>query len=86
MATTPPLPGDPVLYEWATVPSALTFTPAAVVSVCDANPEINPVVHEEAVGVLFFVSSTICDTPQSLAMGDGLGAKGFGCQAWPGSG
>ena len=69
------LPGDPVLYEWATVPSALTFTPAAVVSVCDANPEINPVVHEEAVGVLFFVSSTICDTQQSLAMGARAGAQ-----------
>jgi hypothetical protein len=68
------LPTDPVLYEWATVPSELTFTPAAVVSVCDANPE-NPVVHEEAVGVLFFVTSSICDTPQSLTMNEGWGPK-----------
>jgi len=68
------LPTDPVLYEWATVPSELTFTPAAIVSVCDANPA-NPVVHEEAVGVLFFVTSNICDTPQSLTMNEGWGPR-----------
>jgi hypothetical protein len=67
-------PTDPVLYEWATVPSELTFTPAAIVSVCDANPA-NPVVHEEAVGVLFFVTSNICDTPQSLTMNEGWGPR-----------
>ncbi|HEX6406006.1 MAG TPA: hypothetical protein VFZ90_02330, partial [Gemmatimonadales bacterium] len=69
-----PVPTGPLLYEWATVPSALTFNPTAVVSVCDQNPA-NPVVHEEAVGVLFFVSSTICDTQQSLAMTEGWGPK-----------
>ncbi len=68
------LPQDPVLYEWATVPSGLTYTPAAVVSVCDANPA-NAVLHEEDVGVLFFVNSTICDTPQSMAMIEGWGPK-----------
>jgi hypothetical protein len=65
---------DPVLYEWATVPSELTFNPAAVVSVCDANVG-NAVVHEEAVGVLFFVTSNICDTQQSLTMNEGWGPK-----------
>jgi hypothetical protein len=69
-----PVPTGPLLYEWATVPSALTFNPTAVVSVCDQNPA-NPVVHEEAVGVLFFVSSTICDAQQSLAMTEGWGPK-----------
>jgi hypothetical protein len=68
------VPTDPVLYEWATVPSELTFNPAAVVSVCDANVG-NAVVHEEAVGVLFFVTSNICDTPQSLTMNEGWGPK-----------
>ncbi len=68
-------PTGPVLYEWATVPSEPSFNPAAVVSVCDENPA-NPVVHEEAVGVLFYVSSNICDTQQSLAMGEaGWGPK-----------
>jgi hypothetical protein len=67
-------PTDPVLYEWATVPSELTFTPAAIVSVCDEDPA-NPVVHEEAVGVLFFVTSNICDTPQSMAMAEGWGPR-----------
>ena len=68
------VPTDPVLYEWASVPSELTFTPAAIVSVCDANP-VNPVVHEEAVGVLFFVTSDICDTQQTLTMNEGWGPK-----------
>jgi len=67
-------PTDPVLYEWATVPSALAFSPAAIVSVCDEDPA-NPVVHEEAVGVLFFVTSDICVTPQSLTMNQGWGPK-----------
>jgi hypothetical protein len=64
-----------VLYEWATVPSELTFNPAAIVSVCDDNTASNPVVHEEAVGVLFFVTSDICNTPQSLTMNEGWGPK-----------
>jgi hypothetical protein len=63
-----PTATTPVLYEWATVPSALTFSPVAVVSVCDATPADNPVVFEEAIGVLFFVTSPICDTKRSLTM------------------
>jgi hypothetical protein len=67
-------PGASVLYEWATIPSELTFSPVAVVSVCDENPS-NPVVHEEDVGVLFSVTSPICDTQRSLTMIQGWGPK-----------
>jgi hypothetical protein len=56
----------PLLYEWATVPSALTFSTLAVLSVCDDDLSSTAMVHEEAVGVLAYVNTNICDEAQSL--------------------
>lgn len=56
----------PLSYEWATVPSGLTFSPAAVVSVCDNDLSATAMVHAEAVGVLAYVNSNICNDAQSL--------------------
>jgi hypothetical protein len=58
-------PADEV-FEWATVPSALTFSPGAVFTVCDfaGASTSTTMVHESGVGVLSFVTSGICDTPQ----------------------
>jgi hypothetical protein len=56
----------PLSYEWATVPSGLTFSPPAVVSVCDNDLSATAMVHAEAVGVLAYVNSNICNTSQSL--------------------
>jgi hypothetical protein len=64
-----PVTLDPLLFEWASVPSALTFSPSAVVSVCDNDGSGSAMVHEEAVGVLAYVNTGICDTPtQSVTM------------------
>jgi hypothetical protein len=57
---------DPILYEWATVPSALTFSPSLVLSVCDNDLSGTAMVNEEAVGVLAYFSTTLCDETQSL--------------------
>jgi hypothetical protein len=74
-----PVPSsNPLLFEWATVPSELTFSPAVVVSVCDNEaPSGTAMVHEEAVGVLAYVNSSICSTPQSFTMIE----RGWGPQA-----
>jgi hypothetical protein len=63
-----PVTTTPLLFEWATVPSELTFSPPAVVSVCDNDVSSSAMVHEEAVGVLAFVNSSICNDTQSQTM------------------
>jgi hypothetical protein len=61
------VPNTPTLvYDWASVPSAVTFAPAAVVSVCDEDNSGTAMVHEEDIGVLAYVETTICDQTQSL--------------------
>jgi hypothetical protein len=65
-----PVTLSPLVFEWATVPSALTFSTPAVVSVCDNDASGTAMVHEDAVGVLAYVNSSICNTPQSLTMID----------------
>ena len=57
---------SPLVYEWATVPSALTFSPEVVISVCDGDASQSAMVHEGAVGVLAYVSTSICNDTQSL--------------------
>jgi hypothetical protein len=67
---------DPLLFEWASVPSELTFSPAVIVAVCDNDPSDSAMVHEEGVGVIAYVNSSICSTPRSLTMIDpGWGPK-----------
>jgi hypothetical protein len=63
-----PVTLDPLVFEWASVPSGLTFSTPAVVSVCDNDASGSAMVHEDAIGVLAYVNSGICDTPQSLTM------------------
>ncbi len=55
-----------LVYDWAGVPSAPTFSPAAVVSVCDNDNGGTAMVHEEDIGVLAYMETTICDETQSL--------------------
>ena len=57
---------DPLVFEWATVPSDLAFSPGVVVAVCDNDLSGTAMVNEEAVGVLEYVNSSICATAQSL--------------------
>ena len=66
---------NPLVYEWATVPSELTFSPQAVLAVCVTDPGATAMIHEEAVGVLEYVNSGICNTPQSLTTIEGWGPK-----------
>jgi hypothetical protein len=58
-----------LLYEWASVPSDLTFSPEAVVSVCDGDGSGTAMVHEQDIGVLAYFNTTICqDGTQPLTM------------------
>ena len=58
-------PGAPIQYEWATIPSDLTFSPAALVAVCDNDVSASAMVLTEAVGVLAFANTGLCNTLQS---------------------
>jgi hypothetical protein len=58
-------PGAPIQYEWATIPSDLTFSPAMLVAVCDNDVSASAMVLTEAVGVLAFANTTLCNTLQS---------------------
>jgi hypothetical protein len=61
------VPNTPALvYDWASVPSGVTFAPAAAVSVCDDDNSGTAMVHEEDIGVLAYIETTICDETQSL--------------------
>lgn len=60
---------DPLVYEWATIPPAATFSPGAVVAVCDDNTATTAMVHETNVGVLQYSSgNAICGTKISVAL------------------
>jgi len=51
---------DPFTYEWATIPPATTFSPGAVVALCDGDAS-NLMLHESNIGVLAFQSTeNIC--------------------------
>jgi hypothetical protein len=61
------VPNTPALvYDWAGVPSAPTFSPPAVVSVCDDDNSGTAMVHEEDIGVLAYVETNICQETQTL--------------------
>jgi hypothetical protein len=62
------VPNPTLLYEWASVPSAITFSPEAEVSVCDDDLSATAMIDEEAVGVLAYVNSNICSETQSLTL------------------
>jgi hypothetical protein len=65
-----------LVYDWAGVPSGPTFSPAAVVSVCDDDNSGTAMLHEEDIGVLAYVETTICQETQSLTSAEfGWGAK-----------
>jgi hypothetical protein len=67
-----------LVYDWATVPSALTFAPAAVVAVCDNDDGGTAMVEQLDIGVLAYVETSICDETQSLTSADaGWGQGGF---------
>ena len=73
-----PVTLSPLVFEWATVPSALTFSTPAVVSVCDNDASGTAMVHEDAIGVLAYVNTGICDEPfQSVTLID----RGWGPRA-----
>jgi hypothetical protein len=57
---------DRLLYDWATVPSALTFGPPAVVAVCDNDDGPAAMVQQLDIGVLAYAETGICDDTQSL--------------------
>jgi hypothetical protein len=61
-----PVTFNPLVFEWSTVPSGLTFAPAAVFTVCDFDnaSTANTMIVEAGAGVLSFVNSGICTTPQ----------------------
>jgi hypothetical protein len=66
-----------LVYDWATVPSALTFDPAVVIAVCDNDLSQTGMVHEEDIGVLAYVDTGMCDEDtQSLTkMNAGWGPR-----------
>jgi hypothetical protein len=69
-------PGAPIQYEWATIPSDLTFSPAALVAVCDNDVSASAMVLTEAVGVLAFANTGLCNTLQSqTALRTGWGPR-----------
>lgn len=59
---------SPFTYEWATIPPAVTFSPGAIVALCDEDFS-NQMINESNIGVLAFVDgSAICSLPYSLAL------------------
>lgn len=64
-----------LLYDWATVPSALTFAPAAVVAVCDNDDSESAMVQQLDIGVLAYVSTSICDEIQLTSVDADWGPK-----------
>ncbi len=65
-----PVNNDPFVYEWATIPPALTFTPGANVALCNDDAS-NLMVQESNIGVLGFQpADAICAAPYSLAIRD----------------
>jgi hypothetical protein len=72
--------GEPVTggYDWKLIPRATTFTPSAVVALCQAvQPggfDDDEMVHQESVGVLGFVgaqAATMCGMTASVALREG---------------
>ncbi|CAN5717970.1 hypothetical protein BH24GEM1_BH24GEM1_07440 [soil metagenome] len=60
---------DPLVYEWATIPPAATFSPGAIVAVCDDNTATTTMVHETNVGVLEYSPvNAICGATISTAL------------------
>jgi hypothetical protein len=55
-----------LVYDWAGVPSGPTFSPAAVVAVCEEDNSSTAMIHEEDIGVLAYVETNICTETQSL--------------------
>lgn len=55
-----------LVYDWASVPSAVTFAPAVVVALCDDNNSGTAMIHEEDIGVLAYVETALCDETQTL--------------------
>jgi len=55
---------DPLVYEWASIPPAVTFAPGALVAICDGADADTSMVSESNVGVLAYTSaSPICNAP-----------------------
>jgi hypothetical protein len=65
-----------LVYDWATIPSGVTFAPAAVVAVCDDDNSSTAMIHQEEIGVLAYVETGICEEPQTLTnVNVGWGAR-----------
>ncbi len=59
---------DPFTYEWATIPPGATFSPGAIVVLCDEDAS-NLMVRESNIGLLAFQDGgDICVPPYSLAI------------------
>ena len=75
-----PVPTQPGVFEWATVPSEAKFqvpsstSPGAIVSVCDNDQNLAAMVHETNIGVLAFASTSLCSGERSLTMAPGSGS------------
>lgn len=66
----------PLVYEWATVPSNVEFSPGALVALCDDDNDPKAMVHESSIGVLAYTSgNAICATAQASAMIGGWGPR-----------
>jgi hypothetical protein len=66
-----PVTTDPLVYEWATIPPAATFSPGAVVAICDGvNADVS-MVNESTIGVLAYNGTgPICTPPVSVVIKD----------------
>jgi hypothetical protein len=60
---------DPLEYEWATIPPAATFSPGAIVALCDGTNADTSMVRESTIGVLAYTSvGGICSPPISMVL------------------
>jgi hypothetical protein len=60
-----PVTTNPIVYEWATIAPNTTFSPFAIVSVCDGQTDPNLMLHESSLGVLAFTTVNLCGLPDA---------------------
>jgi hypothetical protein len=54
-----------LIYEWATIDPLTTFSPYALVSLCDNSSDSSLMVHESNLGVLGYKSVNLCTGPDA---------------------
>jgi hypothetical protein len=63
-----PVTTNPIVFEWATITPSTTFSPYAIVSICDGLTDKNLMVHESNLGVLAFSRANLCERPDATAI------------------